>query len=409
MKQREAGGFFQRGVPFLCLLLLGCALLFALLPRSVHADGGAPNLAYVAGAGRGVGVVDIAQQRIAHTFAIAGNPDMLLLSPDGSLLYVTQPAAGNVVAVAAKTGQVICSATFPGHPALLALSVDATQLYVAGLNETSMLVLNAQTCAQERSFQAPEPVHWLAASLSNAASNAPRTQLWIAGASGVSLLDDQGQVLDRIAIAGDPQFLCLPGALTAYVATRQGSVIALDMLTHRVIATLLTGGAFGSMDFDEVTGEIYLPDQRLRRIDVLAPVLAGMAVVPHEPAYTLPVPGSPQAIAITNDGQLGFAALSGGQVAMLDIPGRSIIKTIAVGGSPRFIITGEYPPPGVPSPVAVTTFPVALLLSVLAATAVVLLGVLCGIFWLSQRRKKQRFSGAIVAGPRIAIRENYRR
>lgn len=395
MKQSEPGRFLQAGVKFFCFLLLGCVLIFIFLPGPVHADGGAPNLAYVAGAGQGVGVVDIAQQRSVHTFSVAGNPDMLLLSPDGSLLYVTQPAAGSVVALAAKTGQVICSAAFPGHPALLALSVDATMLYVAGLNETNILVLNAQTCVQERAFQAPEPVHWLAASLSNAASNAPRTQLWIAGTSGVMILDDQGQVLDSIAIAGDPQFLCLPGALTAYVATRQGSVFALDMLTHRVIATLLSGGAFGSMDFDEVTGEIYLPDQRLRRIDVLAPVLAGMAVVPHEPAYTLPVSGSPQAIAITNDGQLGFVALSGGQVAMLDIPGRSTIKTIAVGGSPRFIITGEYPPTDVPSPIS-AAFPTTLVLSVLAVTAIALLGVLCGIFWFIRRRKKRNFSGAIV-------------
>lgn len=376
------------------MFLLGSIFALSFMPGPVHADGGAPNLAYVAGAGQGVGVVDIAQQRIAHNFAVTGGPDTLLLSPDGSLLYVTQPAAGRVVALAAKTGQVICSASFPGHPALLALSVDATMLYVAGLNETSMLVLNAQTCAQERSFQAPEPVHWLAASLSNATSVVPRTQLWLAGTSGVQILDDQGQVLDSIPVAGVPQFLCLPGALTAYVATRQGSVIALDMLTHRVIATLLSGGVFGSMDYNAVTGEVYLPDQHLQQIDVLAPVLAGMTVMPREPAYTLPMHGSPQAIAITNDGQLGFVALSAGRVAMLDIPGRSTIKTIVVGGSPRFIITGEYPPPNVPLPVPTPAPPNALILIVLTVVALLLFG---GIFWLIQRRKKRTVSGAVSA------------
>jgi len=52
----------------------------------------------------------------------------------------------------------------------------------------------------------------------------------------------------------------------------------------------------------------------------------------------------PQSIAITSDGQLGFIALAGGNVAMLDIPGKQIVNTIQVGGSPRFIITGLYPP-----------------------------------------------------------------
>src|SRR5260370_450983 len=46
----------------------------------------------------------------------------------------------------------------------------------------------------------------------------------------------------------------------------------------------------------------------------------------------------------TRIGQLGFIALAGGQVAMLDIPGKQIINTILVGGNPRFIITGLYPP-----------------------------------------------------------------
>ncbi len=397
LKQREPASTLQAGVQFFCFLLLVCVLVILFLPRLVYADGGAPNLAYVAGAGQGVGMIDIAQQRATRGLSVAGSPDMLLLSPDGSLLYVTQPLVGSVVALAAKTGQVICRASFPGHPALLALSVDATALYVAGLNETTILALNAQTCAQEHAFQAPEPVHWLATTLSNAADDIPRTQLWIAGVKAVSILNDQGQVQDRISVAGDPQFLCLPGALTAYVATHQGSVIAIDMLTHRIIATLLTGGVFGSMDYNAVTGEIYLPEQRLKRIDVLEPVLAGMAVVPREPAYTLPVNGSPQAIAITNDGQLGFVALGNGQVVMLDIPGHGTLKTIAVGGSPRFIITGMYPPPNVPLPVSPAPAPLATILAAFVAATILVFGILYGIFLFIRRKKRHPFSGTISA------------
>ena len=392
MEQCEPGRALQTGARVFCSLLLGGVLAVLLSVKPAYADGGAPNLAYVAGAGQGVGMVDIAQQRVTHSFAVAGGPDMLLLSPDGSLLYVTQPAAGSVVALAARTGQAICRATFPGHPALLALSVDATVLYVAGLNETTILALNAQTCVQEHDFQAPEPVHWLAATLSNATNAVPGTQLWMAGVNAVSVLNDQGQALDTISVAGDPQFLCLPGSLTAYVTTRQGSVIAIDMLTHRIVATLLTGGVFGSMDYNAVTGEIYLPDQHLQRIDVLAPVLDGMAVLPHEPASVLPVNGSPQAIAITNDGQLGFVALSDGKVVMLDIPGRSLIKTIAVGGSPRFIITGGYPPSAVPSPISPAASSPVLLLVAIGTAALLLLGVLLGIFWLMRRQKKWKLS-----------------
>lgn len=386
MRQRKPGYIFLAGARIYCSILLGIALSALILSAQAHADGGAPNLAYVAGARQGVGMIDVAQQKVTRNFAVAGDPNMLLLSPDGSLLYVTQPQAGSITALAAKTGQVICSASFPGHPALLALSIDATTLYVAGIDETSILVLNAQTCVQQRSFQAPGPVHWLAATVVSDTSGSLQTQLWVAEVSGVSILSDQGQVLDGVSIAGEPRFLSLPGALTAYVATRQGSVIAIDMPTHRVIGTLLTGGDFGSMDYNAVTGQIYVPDQQRRQIDVLSPVLAGTGSLPPEPAQVLLVDGSPRAIAITNDGQLGFVALGDGRVAMLDIPGRSIVKTISVGGSPRFIITGVYPPPNVPVPQSPGISTPGLLVSILAVVA--LIGILIGVIWFLRLRKK---------------------
>ncbi len=170
MKARQQRNITPIAAKISCLLLVGLVLAVAFRPGSVHADGGAPNLAYIAGAQQGVGVVDIAQQKVVKNFAVAGNPYVILLNPDGSLLYVTQPASGQVTALATKTGQVICSAAFPGHPAWLALSVDATTLYVAGMHETTILALDSQTCALQHSFQAPEPVSWLAATGSDTGS-----------------------------------------------------------------------------------------------------------------------------------------------------------------------------------------------------------------------------------------------
>ncbi len=355
----------------------------------VQADGGAPNLAYVAGASQGVGIIDVAQQRVIGGLAVAGDPHTILLSPDGRLLYVTQPTLGQVTALATKTRQAICSATFPGHPSLLALSSDGTVLYVAGMNETTIIALDSQTCVLQSSFQITEPISWLAVT-GVSTSNALHTQLWVAGMTAVSILDEQGHVLDSIPIEGGPRFLCLPGALTAYVTTRQGSVVAVDMLTHQVFASLLTGGTFGPMDYDAVTGDIYVPDQQHNQMDVLSPVLDGSGLTPQEPEHIIRLSSSPQAIAITSDGQLGFVALSGGNsggnVDMLDIPGRSIVRTIPVGGRPHFIITGPYPPPGVPTPQLVATSPVNITLLVLIVAPII--GVLLGASWFIWRHRK---------------------
>src|SRR5437016_12964651 len=104
--------------PFLLLLLVG------LFSPSVYADGGAPQLAYVAGAAQGISIIDIAQRRVTGTIAVAGNPRTVLLSPDGSALYVAQPTLGRVAVITAKTGKILCTASLPGQPSLLALSLD---------------------------------------------------------------------------------------------------------------------------------------------------------------------------------------------------------------------------------------------------------------------------------------------
>src|SRR6266566_7478530 len=96
---------------FLCMVLL----FVGLFPPSAHADGGAPQLAYVAGAARGISIIDIAQRRVTGTISEAGNPHTVLLSLDGSALYITRPTLGQVAVIGAKTGKTLCSVSLPGQ------------------------------------------------------------------------------------------------------------------------------------------------------------------------------------------------------------------------------------------------------------------------------------------------------
>src|SRR6266704_1707673 len=138
--------------PFMLLLLV------ELLSLTAHADGGAPQLAYVAGAARGISVIDIARRRVTGSIAVAGNPRTILLSPDGHALYVTQPTLGRVAVIAAKTGKTLCKASLPGQPSLLALSLDSTVLYAAGQGDTNVRALDPATCTIQRTFETHEPV-----------------------------------------------------------------------------------------------------------------------------------------------------------------------------------------------------------------------------------------------------------
>lgn len=335
----------RSGFP-LCLFLLLLPLCSEVFAPVAYADGGAPQLAYVAGGARGVSIIDIAQRRVSGTIALAGNPHTVLLSPDGQALYVAQPASGQVAVIEVQTGKLLCAASLPGQPSLLALSLDASVLYAAGQGDTRVSALNPTTCALERTFETHQPVYGIAVAASTAANATPTTpnQLWITGSSGLTVFDATGQLLGTVPLAGGAQNISIPGGFTAYVTTRQDTLVAVDLNTRKVLGTLLSGGQFGRMDFDETTGEVYVPDQRHNQLDVLTPVTINTAHMPQEPARIFHLAGSPVSVAITNDGQLGFAALASGQVVMLDLPARSIVTSIAVGGTPQFIITGLYPP-----------------------------------------------------------------
>lgn len=381
---------------FLCILLVPAGLC----APAAYADGGAPQLAYVAGSGPGISIIDIARRRVTGTLAIAGDPRTVLLSPDGQALYVAQPALGRVAVITAKTGKTLCVASLPGQPSLLALSLDNTILYAAGQGDSAVRALDPQTCAIQRTFETHEPVYGLALAASTAPDATPATpnQLWITGTTALMVFEVNGHLLGSVPVAGGPQYISIPGGFTAYVTTRRGSVVALDLNTRRVVQTLLSGGQFGPMDYDANTGEVYVPDRQHNRLDVLTPVVAGTPVTSQEPARVLRLSSSPQSVAITNDGQLGFVALANGQVLMLDIPGRSVVTSIAVGGTPHFIITGLYPPVNSPPPAPQPTVPSRLSapssgLLLLIVSGLLVAACLLAILWLFWRSGQRRRAG----------------
>ena len=374
-------------------LLRFVCILFSLLficnfgtTSMVLADGGAPQLAYIGGASVGVGIIDIGQRRVTGTMNPGDVPDMILLSPDGQALYLTQPKLGRVAVLAAKTGKTLCSIGISGHPSLLALSLDASVLYAAGPGDTRVWAINPSNCAIQRTFETHEPVYGLAVTADTSVNATPSTpnQLWIAGSTSLTVFNVMGGFLGSVPLAGGPQYISIPGGFTAYVTTRQGSVVAVDLNSRKLIRTLISGGQFGPMDYDATTGKVYVPDKQHHLLDVLTPVTAG-STIPTEPGRVWHVDGSPQSIAITSDGQFGFVALASGQVEMLDIPARSTVTNISVGGTPHFIITGLYPP-ATTSAATATSKDQSLSTTFYSWLLLVLLVLLVGLSWLFRRR-----------------------
>lgn len=325
------------------LALLLATVLLAFSGRRVFADGGAPNLAYVAGGGQGVSIIDIGQKKVTGTFKLGGDPQSVYLSLDGRFLYVTQPTLSQISVLAAKDGHLVCTAHVPGNPSLLAYDQQTDSLFVAGNQATSISEIDVSNCVVLHAFQAGAPVSGLA--VINLASSTQDNQLWVSNGTNVSIFDTKTRKeLATIVMPGHAQYLSAPSGLWVYASTQEGNLYALGLSAPHQILPLLSGGTYGPMDFDEITGQIYLPDRLHRQIDQIKPPDPLATAPPHEPAFTYAFDVAPQSVAITSDGQYGFVALSNGQVAMLDIPGKEVIQTINAGGKPSFVITGLYPP-----------------------------------------------------------------
>lgn len=328
----------------LCAALCSVLLLAPAAPLA-HADGGAPNLAYVAGSAQGISVIDIAQQKITRQIALAGDPAMLYLTLDGRYLYAAQPGLNKVSLLDTSNGQLVCSVTVPGQPSLLAFDAGVNLLYAAGNGASGITALTANTCTIKKTIPTSGPVYGLAtAEVGSGPNGGTGNQLWFTTQHDLNIYTIQPDKTRSIAIPGDPQYISIPPGATVYVTTRQGTVVAVSLQYFQPTAPLVQGGDFGPMDFDAFTGEIYVPDKKHNQVDVLTPIYYGVTKIPHEPNHIISLSVPPQSVAITADGNLGFFALTGGNVTMYDIPGKALSTTISVGGNPHFIITGLYPP-----------------------------------------------------------------
>ncbi len=323
---------------------LGCLCLFFPTSMAVHADGGAPNRAYVAGVAQGIEIIDISQQKAIGHMAVAGDPHTILLSLDGNYLSTTEPQLHRVAVILAGTGQIFCLATVPGHPTLLAIDSNTNTLFAASNDTSSVTAIDPESCHVKHIFQLGSPVYGLGVALVGTSSSpSSGNQLWVADSTALTVFDEsKGTQIQQIPIPEGPRSLSIPPGSAVYVTTQHGSVITVDLNTSKV-ATLISGGKYGSMDFDENTGKISVPDQKNHQLVVLEPASAGFAL-PPEPGRTIPLKGTPTSVAITSDGQLAFVALEDGKVAMLDVPAHQITHTFDVGGNPHFIITGLNPP-----------------------------------------------------------------
>lgn len=328
------------------------------LPRSAHADGGAPNLAYVVVGGAkptALAIIDIAKRRLTGQIELGGDPQAVVLSVDSRFAYIPQASANSVAVVDTSARRVIAEVPAGEGPAALAADMSVTgDMFVADASGNSVTVIDL---TQRRTVATipvgRRPTSVAVAGLGSGVRDPSDAEVYVTNADSdtVSVISaTTRRIIATIPVPGGPMSVLVPTSNNvAYVGTRTGMIVAIGVADHRVLGTLvrLRGSASGQMDYDAVTGEIYVPDGAGGVVEVLRPVSAtdGSAALPPEPARTLPLGGGPSAVAITFDGSYGFVAQrDSGHVVMVDVAAHHTLAIVDVGGAPRAIVTGAYPP-----------------------------------------------------------------
>lgn len=331
---------------------------------AARADGGAPNLAYIAGGGSGANelvAMDIGNRSISWRLALDGKPHSVLLSADSREAYVTEPSANKVAIVDTRGHQISARVDVGPSPTALALDLTSSPnlLYVTEQGSAAVAIVDPSAQRVVATIHVgPHPAGVAVAGGGSGITNPDDAEVYVTSpdANTVSVIGaKERRVTATIPVPGGPLAVTVPqtGGV-AYATTRAGTVVALSLADHRLLGTVLRtpGDTLGTMDYDAVTGQIYVPDLTANVVDVLRPVSVGGAqnaggelVYPNEPARTLAYAGAPSAVAITFDGAYGFISeRDAGRVAMLDVASHRTLATVTVGGAPLSIITGAYPP-----------------------------------------------------------------
>jgi YVTN family beta-propeller protein len=190
----------------------------------------------------GIGVVRLADGHIEKTLTGISDPEQVLLSPDGSRLFVASEDAGVAVVIDAHSGKLMNSVDVGGEPEGLALSARAALLGVTSETDNSVALLaldSSKPVARIAVGQRPRDL----------AFTPDGKRLFVSGENDASItvIDVAArkaeQTLHMTEAGARPKGIAMaPDGSRIYVTTgRGGHVDVIDVASLRVVASIAVG------------------------------------------------------------------------------------------------------------------------------------------------------------------------
>lgn len=185
-----------------------------------------------------VGVVNVATNVQESTIPVTGNPFKVLVSPDGTRLYVNTNA-DKVFAIDIATGATLGQLGFAATPNGLAIAADGSKLYVSTRAAGTVVEVDTRTMTALRTFTPGGMVQEVVLAPGGG-------ELYTVNEDGSFFVYNltTGTLVTSFALGGNPFGMALtPDGTKLYVTlTRSGEIKVIDRATRTVTRTVLVGG-----------------------------------------------------------------------------------------------------------------------------------------------------------------------
>jgi YVTN family beta-propeller protein len=190
----------------------------------------------------GIGVVDIATLKLLRVIRGVSDPEQLVVSHDGKLLYIASEDTGTAVVVDIETGETIATQKVGGEPEGVGISPDGRFVYITSEENHQVSVIDTKTNEVIKQFEVGQRPR-------QATFSSDGTRAYVTGEldATVSVVDvNEHKVIHTITLSGElvrPMEVDLsPDDSVLYVTTGRGrKLIALDSKTYEPVGEVTVG------------------------------------------------------------------------------------------------------------------------------------------------------------------------
>jgi YVTN family beta-propeller protein len=265
---------------------------------------------------------------LAKTTPLSGTPWGVDISIN-EVAYVTQLDAGQVAVTNTSTQTISNEISVGSTPTAVAFSPDGLTAYVTNQGDGTLGVINVASGVQTSTVALPVGVSSFAVAAGPSGKqvfvSGNGTEVYVINAHTLKITDSipVGAAPNAFALSPDEKFFYVSSFLG-------GTATQFNISTHHVVRTFTTGGTPQGLSTNKAGTELYVANEG--GFVSLFKVATGALIT------TLPLTAGGFGTAVSpDDNHLYVGEPSAGVVQIVNLITHTVLKSIAVGGSPRRI------------------------------------------------------------------------